>query len=186
MTKRQSFLSDASISVLRLLLGVQVFTIFAPNLDAAGSHLAAWKFSFLIRKDFFVNVSCEWSETPRFLNDSWLITFSESSDPIGIAKNASGALTAPCTISMYKAEPIEKIEIFEYHDDADGELDESVHYDKAIVFRCGRDGRSFCICCMLNGPGIATDLHFSEDPVVIEEMVSGSKVRLVLEDQRTT
>src|SRR3979411_3350583 len=110
---RQDFLSESSIFALRGLLGLTIHTIFAPNLDAAGAHLAAWKLSMLLKKDLFVNFSCEWSETPRYLNDSWLIEVAESSEPIGILQDASGTLIAPCTISMSKAQPIRKIEIFE-------------------------------------------------------------------------
>jgi hypothetical protein len=175
------FLSNESISTLRRLIGVSIHTIFAPTLDAAGAHLAAWKLSMLISKDNFVNFSCEWAETPRFMNDSWLITVSESSDPIGIERNESGALVSPCTISMYYAKPIRKIEIFDYsYSENDEDQEESVHYDQAILFNC-EEKRSFCIACMLNGPGIAEYLHFSEDNRVIQEMLSESNRRLVLE-----
>jgi hypothetical protein len=81
---------------------------------------------------------------------------------------------------MYKAQPIRKIEIFEYRYDLDEGTEESVHYDRAIVFR-GAEERSFCISCMLNGPGTANYLHFSEDNGVIQEMIDESTIRLVLE-----
>jgi hypothetical protein len=82
---------------------------------------------------------------------------------------------------MYSAQPIRKIEIFEYRYAPDDEgPEESVHYDQAILFDCAEE-RTFCIACLLNGPGIAHDLHFSEDTGVIHEMLNGSTVRLVLE-----
>jgi hypothetical protein len=176
---RQDFLSESSI-LARGLLGLTIHTIFAPNLDAAGAHLAAGKLSMLLQKDLFLNFSCKWSETPLYLNDSWLIEVAPSTEPIGILRNASGALVEPCTISMYKAQPIRKIEIFEYRHDLDEGTDESVHYDRAIVFRCAEE-RSFCISCMLNGPGTADYLHFSEDNGVIQEMIDEATIRLVLE-----
>jgi hypothetical protein len=176
----QDFLSESSILTLRGLLGLTIHTIFAPNLDAAGAHLAAWKLSMFLQRELFVNFSCEWSETPLYLNDSWLIEVAEASEPIGIPRNTSGTLVEPCTISMYKAQPIRKIEIFEYRYDLDEGIEESVHYDRAIVFRCA-EGRSFCISCMLNGPGTANYLHFSEDDGVIREMIDESTIRLVLE-----
>ena len=98
----------------------------------------------MVSKDIFINFSCDWSETPRFLNDSWLITVSESRNPIGIDRDESGALLEPCTISMYRAKPIRNIEIFEYQDEDDETPEESVHYDQAIHFKCDED-RSFCI-----------------------------------------
>jgi hypothetical protein len=174
------FLSSASISALCDLLGKSIHTIYASHLDAAGAHLAAPQLSLLISKEIFVNFYCDWSETPRLLNDSWLITVSESENPSGIDRNESGALLAPCTISLYHAKPIRKIEIFAYRYEDDETPEESVHYDQAIVFKCD-EGRSFCIACMLNGPGISEDLHFSEDAQVIREMVSHSKSRLVLD-----
>jgi hypothetical protein len=178
---RQDLLSDESVSALRKLLGITVHTIFAPKLDAAGAHLAAWKLSILIKKDYFVNFSCKWSETPRYLNDSWLIKVAESSNPIGIQQDDSGALIAPCTISMCKAQPIIKIQIYDYcYAPEDEGPDESVQYDQAILFHCAEE-RAFCISCLLSGPGIAEDLHFSEDAGVIQEMIDGSTVRLVLE-----
>jgi hypothetical protein len=178
---RQNPLSDESVSVIRKLLGVKVHTIFAPNLDAAGAHLAASKLSILIKKDHFVNFSCEWSETPRYLNDSWLIEVAESSNPIGIQQDDSGALIAPCTISLYRAQPIIKIQIYDYcYAPEDEGPEESVQYDQAILFHCAEE-RAFCIGCLLNGPGIANDLHFSEDAGVIQELLNGSTNRLVLE-----
>jgi hypothetical protein len=177
---RRDFLSESSILALRGLLGLTIHTIFAPNLDAAGAHLAAWKLSLLLKKDLFVNFSCKWSETPLYLNDSWLIEVAPSTEPIGILRNASGALVEPCTISMYEAQPIRKIELFEYRYDLDEGTEESVHYDRAIVFRCAEE-RSFCISCMLNGPGTANYLHFSEDNGVIQEMIDESTIRLVVE-----
>jgi hypothetical protein len=173
-------ISDESIETLRRLIGVSVHTIWCPNLDAAGAHLAAWTLAMLIEKGRFFNFSCEWSETPIYLNDSWMIEVFEASGPANILKNNEGAYLNVCSISMWRAQPIEQIEIFEYQTETDKEHpEETTLYDQALVFRCA-GGRSFCICCLLNGPGIATYLHFSEDPAVVEEMTSGSKVRLVL------
>ena len=180
LPNQSNFLSDDSISTLRRLLGVSIHTIYTPTLDAAGAHLAAWSLSMLISKDKFVNFSCEWSETPRFLNDSWLVKVSESSNPIRIERNETGALVAPCTISIYFAKPIRKIEIFNHDWEDDQDSEESVHYDQAILFHCEEE-RDFCIAYMLNGPGLAEYLHFSEDKFVIQDMLSQSKSRLVLE-----
>jgi hypothetical protein len=154
--------------------------MFAPNLDAAGAHLAAWTLSMLLDKDRFMNFSCEWSETPHFLNDSWQITVAENSAPLKIAKNDDGALLDPCTVSMYDARSIKKIEIFSYSNASDNEgVEETVNYDQAIIFSCEEE-RSFCIGCMLNGPGAATNLHFSENPAVIRSIVEGSSIRFTL------
>jgi hypothetical protein len=180
LIKNPEFISNSSIAILQGLIGKTIHTIFTPHLDAAGPHLAAPTLSMLASKDHFINFSCKWSETPQFLNDSWQITVAEHSDPLDIAQNASGALIDPCSISMYHATPIEKIEILEYSYAAEGEgAEEAVTYDQAILFHCA--DRSFCIACMLNGPGIAEYLHFSENVEVIQQMVSESTVRLVIE-----
>jgi len=173
-------LSDESIATLRRLIGTTIHTIWCPNLDAAGAHLAAWTFAMLIEKGRFINFACQWSETPIFLNDSWLLQVSESDDPVNIDKSEDGAYRGVCTISIYGAQPIERVEVFEYQSETDQDHpEETTLYDQALIFQCA-GGRSFCICCMLNGPGIATYLHFSEDISVMEEMIRGSRNRLVL------
>ena len=171
-----SQLSESSVTALRSLLGRSIFTIFTPNLDAAGAHLAAWKLSMLLEKDSFVTFECEWTETPTFLMDSWQIFVTVSSSPLGIASDNTGALLAPCTISMYGATPIRQISVYRF---ADRHENEAVQYDGTIVFAC-EGGRRFAIGCMLNGPGIATYLHFSENEEVIRMMLSESTERLVI------
>lgn len=178
---REQFLTDQSIAALRRLLGRTIYTIYAPNLDAAGAHLAAWTLSMSLEKNSFMNFSCQWSETPHFLNDAWQITVAEGKGPLGIRVDESGALISPCTISMYKAKPIERIEILAFTNAADNEgVEETVNYDQALLFTC-EGARAFCIGCLHHGPGIAEWMHFSEGPEVINEIVAGSSVRLVLE-----
>lgn len=177
---KQEFLSEQSIAVLRSLVGKTIHTIWSPDLHAAGAHLAAWTLSMLLEKDSFINFSCEWSETPKFLNDSWQITVTTGTDPLNIPKNDSGAYISPCNIHMYSSGPIRKIEIFEYSYKSTHEgIEEAVHYDQALLFHC--EARSFCIACMLNGPGIATSMHFSEDASVVQEMIRESTVRFTLQ-----
>jgi hypothetical protein len=175
----EKFLSTESILALRQLLGKTIYTIWAPNLDAAGAHLAAWTLSMHLGRSF-MNFACEWHETPYYLNDSWQMTVTEDSVPINITKDSSGAFLEVCTISMVLAKPIEKIDIFAYTNSADNEgPEETVNYDQAILFSCEGE-RAFCIGCMLNGPGIATYLHFSEDPSAIQTILEGSTIRLTL------
>jgi hypothetical protein len=176
----QKFLSTNSISALQKLLGKTIHSLWAPNLDAAGAHLAAWTLSMHLGQHSFMNFSCEWHETPKFLNDSWLITVKEDSSPLNIARNDTGAFLGVCNINIYFAKPIKRIEIFAYTNSTDNEdPEETVNYDQAILFTC-EGGRAFCIGCMLNGPGIATYLHFSEDQSVIQTIVEHSTVRLTL------
>jgi hypothetical protein len=172
-------ISDESISILRQLLGISIHTLFAPHLDAAGAHLASPSLAMLLEKNRYLNFTCERFETPHYLNDSWQIRIAQSSNPLDIPQNSSGALIAPCTINMYGTHSITKIAIYEYLR-MEEEVEESVQYDQSILFECS-DGHSFCIACMLNGPGIATYLHFSEDKKVIQEMTGESHVRLILE-----
>jgi len=58
--------------------------------------------------------------------------------------------------------------------------DDFVNFSCEWLFHCD-DGRAFCIACMLNGPGVAEYLHFSEDQRVIQEMLIHSTSRLCLE-----
>lgn len=176
---KSELLSSESIAALQNLLCKSIYTIWAPNLDAAGAHLAAWTLSMNLSKDSFMNFSCEWSETPYYLNDSWQITVQEGIAPLNIKRQADGAYLDVCTISLYQAKPIRQIEILTYEDIDKDRPEETVHYDQAIKFVC-EEGKMFCIGCLLNGPGIATYLHFSEDPSVIQEMTDGSTARLCL------
>jgi hypothetical protein len=177
----QKFLSTDSISALQKLLGKTIHTLWAPNLDAAGAHLASWTLSMLLDQGSFMNFSCEWHETPKFLNDSWLITVRQDGSPLNIARDDTGSFLGVCSINMYFAEPIERIDIFAYSNSAESESqEETVNYDQAILFTCEGE-KAFCICCMLNGPGIATYLHFSEEDRIIREMIAESTIRLVLE-----
>jgi hypothetical protein len=176
----QKFLSTDSISALRKLLGKTIHTLWAPNLDAAGTHLASWTLSMLLGQNSFMNFSCEWHEMPHFLNDSWQMTVNEDSGPLNIVREDTGAFLGVCTINMYFAKPISRIDVFTYTNSADKEgPEETVNYDQAVLFTCEGD-RTFCIGCMLNGPGIATYLHFSEDQSVIQTIVEHSTVRLTL------
>jgi hypothetical protein len=176
----QKFLSSNSISALRTLLGKSIHTLWAPNLDAAGAHLASWTLSMLLGQGSFMNFSCEWHETPKFLNDSWLITVREDSGPLNITRDDTGSFHGVCTINMYFAMPIKRIDIFAYTNSGDDQgSEEVVNYDQAILFTCEGE-RAFCIGCMLNGPGIATYLHFSEDQTVIQTIVEHSTIRLTL------
>jgi hypothetical protein len=176
----QKFLSTESISALRQLLGKTIHNIWAPNLDAAGAHLAAWTLSMLLGQDSFMNFSCEWDETPQFLNDSWLITAKEDSSPLNIVKNETGAFLGVCNIKMYRAKPIRKIDIFAYTNGADDQApEETVNYDQAILFTCENE-KAFCIGCTLNSPGVATYLNLSEDRSTIQEILEHSSIRLTL------
>jgi hypothetical protein len=176
----QKSLSTNSISALRKLLGKTIYTLWAPNLDAAGAHLASWTLSMLLDQNSFMNFSCEWDETPKFLNDSWLITVGEDSSPLNIARDDTGAFLGVCNIRMYSATPIKRIDIFAYTNSGDNEgPEETVNYDQAILFTCEGE-RAFCIGCMLSAPGVATYLQFSEDQTVIQTIVEHSAIRLTL------
>jgi hypothetical protein len=176
----QKFLSSNSISALRTLLGKTIHNLWAPNLDAAGADLAGWTLSMLLDQKKFMNFSREWHETPKSLNDSWLITVKEDSNPLNIAKDDSGAFLGVCTIRMFFATPIKRIDIFAYTNSAGiRDSEETVDYDQAILFTC-EEGKAFCIGCTLNGAGVATYLHFSEDQSVIQTILQHSTVRLTL------
>jgi hypothetical protein len=82
---------------------------------------------------------------------------------------------------MYGATAIRSIEVYQFRDAYEsGGISEAVEYDGAIRFCCD-EGRQFAIGCLLNGPGAATYLHFSEDQTVVADMLREASVRLVLE-----
>jgi hypothetical protein len=176
----KSKLSDESIANLRRILGRSIHTIFAPNLDAAGPHLASWALSMMKGVGSFITFECERRETPYFMLDSWIIHVAESSQPLRIERNESDGLISCSTISIYNATPVEAIDVYRFTDShEDKGVSEAVEYDGAIIFRC-EQGKQFAIGCSLNGPGIAEFVHFSEDTGVIADLIGSGKLRLTL------
>ncbi len=180
-------ISPASLSFLKSMIGRKLHTIYAPCLAVAGPHLAAPSFSIPLLDEIdgtwrhrFVNVSCQWFETPRFLNDYWRLIVTSDTKPEGIELNASNAMVGPCTMHFYgDVSPISTIDVYELQRLLDTPDDEAVLYDKVICFRC-ENGRSLCIACQLNGPGLATDVHFSEDEKTMSEFLDGTRLRLTI------
>jgi hypothetical protein len=69
--------------------------------------------------------------------------------------------------------PILRVEVYEFSWPANEQLDaENVVYDRAIHFQ-RQDGSSFCVACQPNGPGIATEVHVSDDDKTIAHLLSG-------------
>jgi len=180
-------ISEAGLVVLQGLIGRQVHMVYAPCLQVAGAHLTSPSFSIPVSDQTaekwvhkHVNFSFEWFETPLTLTDYWKIAVSIDDKPQGIEVNSTGAIVAPCTINFYESKPINRIEVFEFNWSAGQEIDmEMVTYDNAIRFEC-EGGRAFCIACQLNGPGIATEVHLSENEAVISEFLEGSRLRMSL------
>ena len=176
-------ISEEGLSVLLGTLGYGVYTIYSPCLQVAGMHLTSPSFSVpIFNKETghfshqYLVVRCLWSETPLLLTDYWQLLVSLEDKPDGIDVNPTGAVVAPCTIKYFQATPIVKIDIYEYEWQSDSE---AVTYDNAIRFE-QESGSAFCIACQLNGPGIATEVHISEDEVTIQEFLDGSHIRLSL------
>ena len=181
-------ISDADVSVLRSMIGNRFYTVYAPCLQVAGAHLTAPSFSIPVFDKItgnwshrYVVIRCEWSETPVALSDYWQMYVSCESDPHGIEVNSTGAIVAPCTIKYFQATPISKIEIYEFRWSAglkNGQ--ETVVYDQAIRFE-QENGKAFCIACQLDGPGVATEVHISEDEETIRQFLEGAHLRMRVE-----
>ena len=132
----------------------------------------------------FVNVSCQWFETPRFLNDYCRLVVTSDNKPNGIEVDASNATVEPCTVHFYSnVSPISIIEVYELELPlSDTPDEETVLYDKAICLRC-EIGIRLCIAWQLDGPGIATDVHFSEDEKTISDFLEGTRLRLSIDSR---
>jgi len=178
-------ISQDTLDALRVLIGRQIHTIYAPVLAVAGTHVSAPSFAISISDQVgdqwvhrFLNFKALWSETPRFLNDSWELLAFEDEAPLGISQNSDKAMLAPCSVSFYEngSSVISSIKIYTCSVLDVEDESESVMYDKVI--QIARDnGSSFCIACQLNGPGIAEDVHLSEDPLVIQSFLDGCQLR---------
>jgi hypothetical protein len=107
-----------------------------------------------------------------------LVSVADKPDQIDV--DPSGAVVAPCTIKFYQATPVTKIEIYEFESSSEfDEGRETLRFDQAIRFE-QESGRSFCVACQLNGPGVATEVHISEDEGTIHEFLDGSRLRVCL------
>jgi hypothetical protein len=180
-------ISEAGLSVLQSTIGNSFFTIHAPCLQVAGSHLTAPSFSIpvfdKVRGNWskqYVVIKCTWSETPLSFTDYWQMLVSASEKPDHIEVDPTGAIIAPCTIRYFRATPICKIDVYEFECavEVDGER-ELVKYDQGIRFET-ESGTAFCIACLLNGPGIATEVSISEDYTTICKFLEGSHLRVSL------
>ena len=185
----ESRVSEATILVLKTLIGRQVHTVYAPILDVAGTHVAAQSFSISVSDQIgdrwshrFLNLKAKWSETPRFMNDYWELQALEDQRPLGIHVNAENAMVSPCSIHFYKngGSEVTKIQVYTLSSPDLEDDSESVVYDKVIEF-VRANGTSFCIACQLNGPGIAEDVHLTEDPSIREAFLENCQLRLMFD-----
>jgi hypothetical protein len=173
-------LSEHSLGLLRDLLNSSLHTIHAPCLQVAKHHFTSPSLSFLIGPREWLTLSCEWLETPRTYNDYWRLIVSRENWPAGIEMDATGAILAPCTIHFYESPRITGIEVYTKQWDSENETGgERVAYDSFLRF-IREGGREFCVGCQLNGPGIATEVHFSEDEETIRDFLLDAELRIEL------
>lgn len=178
-------IAEDDLVVLKELIGLTVFTVYASCLQVAGRHVTAPSFSIPVSSNVegrwvhkYFNFHCEWFETPHTLTDYWQIFVSHDEKPQDVEVNPQNALMAPCTIKYFLSTPINHIEVYEFRWTAgEGQNLESVTYDNAIHFHL-ENGKSFCIACQLDGPGIATEIHISDDDETIRTFLEGSQLRL--------
>jgi hypothetical protein len=91
--------------------------------------------------------------------------------------NPDGVIVSPSTINHFGATPISSIEIYSSQWKwSDGETEESVEWDSALLFHL-QDHRRFCVWCQLDGPGIATEFSFTESHELIAEVLSEAALR---------
>jgi hypothetical protein len=111
--------------------------------------------------------------------DYWQLFVDNEDKPSGLDFSEAKGIVAPCTINFYgHSSPILRVEVYEFSWPADVQLGaENVVYDRAIHFQ-RQDGSSFCIACQLNGPGIATEVHVSDDDETIAHLLSGCTLRV--------
>jgi hypothetical protein len=182
-------ISEEGLSVLRSLIGQTVWRVFASCLQVSGEHLTAPAFSIPMSANangswmhWFVVVRCEWFETPETGNDYWQLCVTKENTPYDIDVDSTGAIVAPCTINFYRAEPVTGIDLYRFEAaSGEDEMLESVAYDRAIRIHTAAR-KSICICCQLDGPGTATEVHISEDEETIRHFLNGSQLRLSITD----
>lgn len=178
-------ISEASLTVVRSLIGETIFSVYASCLQVAGGDRTAPSFAIVRSSEIngrwihrYIVFRCEWFETPHCLLDWWQMVVLNDDRPGDVTVDSNGTLIAPCRINFYNASPIRSIEIYSFEWSAgEGQSYEHVEYDQAICLR-RMDGKSLCFACQLNGPGVATEIHLSEDEETITTFLSGSQLRL--------
>jgi hypothetical protein len=174
-------LDDESHQSLTKLIGIDPWRILTPCIQVAGAHFTSPSLSIECGPRTYSTIHCEWFESPYTLKDYWRLSIKEAASPAGIEVRSDGAIVAPCTINLFGATPIAAIEIHSSRWSFwDCDAEERIEWDSALLFRL-RDHRRFCIWCQLDGPGIATEISFTESPQLIEEVLKDTTLRIRIE-----
>ena len=174
-------LDDESQRSLMNLIGVRPSRILTPCIQLAGMHLTSPSLSIERARQSYSAISCVWFESPHTFKDYWHLSITETPSPAGIEVRSDGAIIAPCTINLFDATPISSIEIYNSRWDwSGGEAEERVEWDSAILFHL-QDRRRFCVWCQVDGPGIATEVSFTESQELITGALIGAALRIRIE-----
>jgi hypothetical protein len=184
MLKMQLFeakISQEGISALRKLLGVNVCRIFSPGLDVYDHLLSTPSLSIPVDGNGYVIVENSWMETPKEYIDYWQISVHSSQQPkdikVATVEGIENVMQFPVSsINLQQASHIVRIYIYEAEWE-DPECEESVLYDKGVVFE-REDGSRFCI---MANESIADLLEFTKDEEEIERLIQESRCRIKLE-----
>jgi hypothetical protein len=173
-------LDDGSRRSLKNLIGIFPWRILAPRIQVAGMHLTSPSLS-IERGQSYSAISCVWFESPHTFKDYWRLSITEAPSPAGIEVRSDGAIVGPCTINLFHATPISAIEIYSSRWEwSDGEAEESVEWDSALLFHL-QDRRRFCVWCQLDGPGIATEVSFTENHELMADILMEAALRIRIE-----
>jgi hypothetical protein len=174
-------LDDESHRSLMKLIGVSPWRILAPCIQAAGMHFTSPSFSIERGPNAYSTITGAWFESPHTFTDYWRLSIADAVGPEGIEVRSDGAFVAHCTIRLFGATPITTIEVYGSRwrwSDSDSE--ERIEWDSALLFHL-QDRRHFCIWCQIDGPGIATEVSFTENPELIREILKDTTLRTRIE-----
>jgi len=144
-------------------------------------HITSPSLSIECGPQAYSAISCAWFESAHSFKDYWRLSIAETASPAGIEVRSDGAIVSPCTINLFGATPISSIEIYSSQWKwSDCEAEERVEWDSALLFYL-QDRRRFCIWCQLDGPGIATEVSFTESLDVIQHALIDAALRLRIE-----
>jgi len=170
-------LDDESHRSLLKMIGVKPWRILSPCIQLADMHVTSPSLSIECGPRAYSAITCTWFESPHTFTDYWRISIAETTKPLGIEMNSDGALVAPCAINLYNALPISSIEVYSScWEWSDNDAAERVEWDSALLFDMQQD-RRFCIWCQLDGPGIATEVSYTEKQELIEDVLKNASLR---------
>lgn len=174
-------ITDEGISALRGVLGLSPQQVFSPGVEVEDEFVSSPSYSIPMENRGWLIIENAWLETPKDYIDYYRLSVHSSPKPkdisVGSKEHIGEVLNFPLSsISIGPPSPIVKIGIYEAGwSDPEGE--ESVAYDRALIFHRA-DGGRFAIS---THDSIADLLDFTKVEQRVQEFIDSCRCRVSIE-----